>query len=602
MNEKISRLIPAAAVAMVLGTMIFSHSCANTTTPPSGGPKDTIPPYIIGLSPLPGSTNVPVHGTKVVFTFDEYVTVKDPKGIYLSPPQTKAPKYALRGKSLVVSFEDDLDSNTTYTLDLTGAIADNNEGNMFPGFTLTFSTGKAIDSMVVTGSVLDCYTLKPVKGATVMLYRDLSDTAVFSHRPDMAVKTDEWGYFAIRNVADADFRLYAVMDELGNNVYDADADKIAFLDSVVRPVIVVNDTLPELLKYDMKDTLHCMARRSEYELMMFRDQASHQNIKDKALIDDRTYYVSFMAPNASVDSLWVRNIPQKKLIMEFNQQRDSLLIWINERNIRRLPDTLHMFVDFLKTNDSLKIMEPHVEHLKISRAERKAQMRNNRGRKNKNDTLCVYSVKAEPETVEQYGFSMEFNYPIINEGFGELSLKSVNPRQQEKAMEYTVTRDSMNLRRYMIMPKGKLQTGYDYILKVPHRKFRDITGYWNDSTEVKVALPKDDKLSSLTLKCSNVRHKYLVDLLNDKRDKVLRNYVIDSDKPLVFPYLRAGKYSVRITEDFNGNGKVDTGNFEEKRQPERVKFYKLKNGSYVLDVLEASDMEQTIDFAKLFGN
>lgn len=456
--------------------------------------------------------------------------------------------------------------------------------------------------MVVTGSVLDCYTLKPVKGATVMLYRDLSDTAVFSHRPDMAVKTDEWGYFAIRNVADADFRLYAVMDDLGNNVYDADADKIAFLDSVIRPVIVVNDTLPELLKYDMKDTLHCMARRSEYELMMFRDQASHQNIKENALIDDRTYYVSFMAPNASVDSLWVRNIPQKKLIMEFNQQRDSLLIWINERNIRRLPDTLHMFVDFLKTNDSLKIMEPHVEHLKISRAERKAQMRNNRGRKNKNDTLCVYSVKAEPETVEQYGFSMEFNYPIINEGFGELSLKSVNPRQQEKAMEYTVTRDSLNLRRYTIMPKGKLQTGYDYILKVPHRKFRDITGFWNDSTEVKVSLPKDDKLSSLTLKCSNVRHKYLVDLLNEKRDKVLRNYVIDADKPLVFPYLKAGKYSVRITEDYNGNGKVDTGNFEEKRQPERVRFYKLKNGSYVLDVLEATDMEQTVDFAKLFGN
>ena len=288
--------------------------------------------------------------------------------------------------------------------------------------------------------------------------------------------------------------------------------------------------------------------------------------------------------------------------MEFNQQRDSLLIWINERNIRRLPDTLHMFVDFLKTNDSLKIMEPHVEHLKISRAERKAQMRNNRGRKNKNDTLCVYSVKAEPETVEQYGFSMEFNYPIINEGFGELSLKSVNPRQQEKAMEYTVTRDSLNLRRYTIMPKGKLQTGYDYILKVPHRKFRDITGFWNDSTEVKVALPKDDKLSSLTLKCSNVRHKYLVDLLNEKRDKVLRNYVIDADKPLVFPYLKAGKYSVRITEDYNGNGKVDTGNFEEKRQPERVRFYKLKNGSYVLDVLEATDMEQTVDFAKLFGN
>lgn len=600
MNNKISRLIPALGVAAVLGSMIFSHSCANTTQAPSGGPKDTIPPYIVNISPLPGTVNVPVHGTKVVFTFDEYVTVKDPKGIFLSPPQSKPPRYRMRGKSLVVFFESDLDSNTTYTLDLTGAIADNNEGNMFPGYTLTFSTGKNIDSMAVTGTVLDCNTLQPVKGATVMLYRDLSDTAVFSHRPDMAVKTDDWGFFAIRNVADAEFRLYAITDDIGNNIYDADADKIAFCDSIIRPVMVVSDTLPELLKYDMKDTLHCMARKAEHEMYLFRDQTSDQRIKDNALIDDRSYYVSFMAPNATIDSLWIRNIPQRKLIMEFNNQRDSLLIWINERNVKRLPDTLHMFVDYLRTDDSLKTLLPYTEHLKISRAASKAAARNNRGKIKKEDTLCVYTLKAEPENVEQYGFSMEFKYPIINEDFSSLSLRSVNPRQQEKAMKFTVERDSLNLRKYSIMPEGKLQTGYEYILKVPNRKFRDITGFWNDSTEVKVSLPKDDKLSTLILDLKNVGHTYSVDLLNEKRDKVLRNFVIDSDRKLTFPYLKSGKYSIRITEDLNGNGKVDTGNLSEKRQPERVKFYKLRDGSYVLDILEATEMEQKIDLTKLF--
>ena len=150
------------------------------------------------------------------------------------------------------------------------------------------------------------------------------------------------------------------------------------------------------------------------------------------------------------------------------------------------------------------------------------------------------------------------------------------------------------------MPEGKLQTGYEYILKVPNRKFRDITGFWNDSTEVKVSLPKDDKLSTLILDLKNVGHTYSVDLLNEKRDKVLRNFVIDSDRKLTFPYLKAGKYSIRITEDINGNGKVDTGNLSEKRQPERVKFYKLRDGSYVLDILEATEMEQKIDLTKLF--
>ena len=142
-------------IALVLGAMIFSHSCANTTTPPSGGPKDTIPPVITEIYPELGMTNVPVKGTKLEVKFNEYVVVKDPKSLFLSPPLEKAPKFKLKGKGVVIPFESDLDSNKTYTLDLTNAIADNNEGNMFPGFTLVFSTGEKIDSMMVTGLVQD---------------------------------------------------------------------------------------------------------------------------------------------------------------------------------------------------------------------------------------------------------------------------------------------------------------------------------------------------------------------------------------------------------------------------------------------------------------
>ena len=138
-------------------------------------------------------------------------------------------------------------------------------------------------------------------------------------------------------------------------------------------------------------------------------------------------------------------------------------------------------------------------------------------------------------------------------------------------------------------------------MKVPYRKFRDINGFYNDSTEVKVSLPKDDKLSSLTLHLTGVSHKYIVELLNDKRDKVLRNYIIEKDSDLVFPYLKEGKYSIRITEDKNRNGIVDTGNVLEHRQPEKVVFYKLRNGSYVLSIKESTDMEQNIDISKLFG-
>ena len=202
MKKIFRNLLPIIPVAFVLGVVMFSHSCANTTTPPSGGPKDTIPPVITKLNPLAGTINIPTHKTKLELTFNEYVVVKDPKSLFLSPPLEKSPKFKIKNKSVVVYFENDLDSNRTYTLDVTNAIADNNEGNMFPGYTLVFSTGDRIDSMMVTGTVQDCNTLQPIKGATVMLYKDQADSAVFLKRPDAAMKTDDWGYFCLRNIQD----------------------------------------------------------------------------------------------------------------------------------------------------------------------------------------------------------------------------------------------------------------------------------------------------------------------------------------------------------------------------------------------------------------
>ena len=281
LKDIISKWFPAIPVSAVLAAAFFQGSCANTTQAPTGGPKDSIPPVLYDIRPLPGAVKVPVHDTKIAFTFDEYVKVKDPKSIFLSPPQQKAPKYKMKGKTLIVYFEDDLLPNTSYTLDLTNAIADNNEGNLFPGYTYVFSTGETIDSMMVSGMVQDCNTLLPVKGATVMLYKDHSDSAVFLSRPYAAVKTDEWGFFSIRNIQDTVYRMYALKDASSNNIYDPDEDLIGFVDSLVRPTVVVNDTLPELLKYDMKDTVRVLARKTPYEISLFREKPSKQYLKNK---------------------------------------------------------------------------------------------------------------------------------------------------------------------------------------------------------------------------------------------------------------------------------------------------------------------------------
>ena len=597
MKKILSNLIPAIPVAIILGTMIFSHSCANTTTPPSGGPKDTIPPVIMEVVPVMGATNVPTKKTKLYLKFNEYVQVKDAKSLFLSPPLEKAPKYRLKGKGVEITFENDLDSNKTYTLDVTNAIADNNEGNMFPGFTLVFSTGDRIDSMVVTGLVQDCNTLQPLKGATVLLYKDHADSAIFLKRPDAAVKTDDWGFFCLRNIQDTVYRMYALIDENNNNKYDPDAEKVAFIDSLVKPVVVVNDSLPELLKYEMDDTLNCLARKTEYELSIFREKPSKQMIVNKERVGERTSYITFMAPYAEIDSIWITGVPAEKLITQFNILRDSLEIWVNDPAPQ--PDTFHLNVKYLKT-DTLGMLNPAVDEIKLLNPDRKVFGKSSKKDLKHEDTIAVVDVVAKPETVEQYGFTMEFKYPVVEYAFDSLKFTYLNPKQQEFTGKFTVQQDSTNLRKYIIMPSEKLQDGYEYKLKVPYRIFRDINGFYNDSTEVKVTLPNDDNLSTLFLHLSDVNNKYIIDLLNEKRNEVLRSYVIDKDQTLIFPYLKAGKYSIRITEDLNRNGIVDTGILLEHKQPEKVRFYKLEDGTFLIDIPEMTEMDQNLNLKEMF--
>ena len=596
MKRLINILFPIVPIAVIVVSTMFSHSCANTQTPPSGGPKDTIPPVIREIYPVLGQTNVPTHKTQLKIEFNEYVQVKDPKSLFLSPPLEKAPKFKMKGKSVIIYFENDLDSNKTYTMDLTNAIGDNNEGNMFPGFTLVFSTGDKIDSMMVTGIVQDCNSLKPLKGATVMLYKDHADSAIFLKRPDAAVKTDEWGFFSIRNIQDTVYRMYAIIDDNNNNKYEAETEKVAFIDTLIKPVTIVNDSLPELQKYDMKDTVSCLARKTEYELNIFKEKPTKQMIVNKERVGERTAYVTFMAPYAQVDSIWIRNVSSDKLITQFNIVRDSLEIWVNDPKPQ--PDTLFLNVKYMKT-DSLGLLNSFTEEIKLLKPKKSLAKPSPKDIK-KEDTTAVFTVDAKPENVEQYGFVLEFKYPIVESAFDSLTFRSINPRQQESKGKYKVEQDSLNLRKYTVRPVDKLQPGYEYFLKIPHRKFKDINGFYNDSTEVKVSLPNDDKLSTLTLALNNVNNKYIVDLLTEKRDRVLRSYIIEKDAKLLFPYLKAGKYSIRITEDVNKNGVVDTGNLLEHKQPEKVRFYKLQDGTFLIDIPEMMEIEQNINTAEMF--
>ena len=586
MKEFWNRYFPVLPVLLIIWGAMFSHSCANTSQAPTGGRKDTIPPVIVKMNPRPYVIGVPLEGAKFEFTFDEYVKVNNPRNIFLSPPQKTAPKYKMKGKKLIISFEEPLNENTTYTLNFYGALQDINENNPYPGYSFVFSTGDSIDSLYVTGLVQDCTTLDPVKNATVLLYQSQEDSAVFKELPFAATKTDEWGFFALRNLPATGFRMYAISDENGNNRYDPDTESIAFIDSLVKPVNVIRDSVYELMFFDMKDTLACRDRKTEYELSMFKETPSRQYIDLYGRRSERSAFVSFSARNAHIDTMWISGLSPDRLITQINLERDSLEIWMNDQ--RNIPDTVLLFVNYLKT-DSTGVRSGFTEEIKLGNENPRAPV----------DTIAKMDLTVDPKRVETEGFILEFGYPVINAQFDSIRLVVTDLHNVDERGAISYYRDSLNLRKYHIMPEGKMSISSKYTLTVPKGIFRDINNAWNDSTQVTVSLPIDVKLSTLQLDLKNVNHKYIVEMLDERRTQTLFTHVVNQDKMVEFPYLTAGKYYIRITEDLNGNSYVDTGSLLDHQMPERVKYFKIDDNP-LLDIPEMSFISQTVDLEQLF--
>lgn len=603
---KHKHLLNAIIVTGIFTSLIFSKSCANTSTPPEGGPKDTIPPVIVEVLPADMSINHPrdIRHSQVSFEFNEYVALNNPSSyIFLSPPQTKPPTAKIKGKKVVVSFAEPLDSSRTYSLSLGEAVKDNNEGNPFPPYTISFSTGGHIDSLFVSGNIVEASSMLSMPNVTVLFHTDPSDSAIFKVLPKAAAKSDAWGYFTVRNLqADTVYRVFAIEDLNNNNLYDPDQERVAFLDTLVLPSSIMRDSLPELMQISMLDTAACLARPAQLSLSMFKELSQRQILRAKERVSRRQMYLKFAAPYPQIDSLIIDGIPDEKLIKEYNFYRDSIVIWINEQG--GVHDTLQMRLSYMKTDDSLNILVPVTDTIKMIRPKGK-MVENKRGEMVEEvDTVAAYKVDATPENIDQNGIIITFESPMITTPFDSVTFTVKNTREQVSDAPFTVEQDTADIKKFVIRPQEKLMPGFEYTLRIPDSLFMDIDGIYCDSLRKTFSLPQDEKLSSLTIEASNVHEKYLVELVDEKRTKVYRSYSIDSASVLLFPYLKAGKYSIRITEDKNGNGQVDTGSLLDRKQPEKVMMYRANNSlgsnAYIMDIPERTELIQTIDIGEMF--
>lgn len=221
---------------------LMLYACANVVSP-TGGPRDEDPPVVVRSEPPNFSANF--TGGEVRIYFDEFVELRNVRQqLMISPPLEKTPDFRVRGRSIVFDTGTDLRENTTYSFFLGDAIRDITEGNALPNFSFVFSTGDYVDSLSVRGKVLDAFTLEPVKDVLVMMYdrmpeeEKLIDSVPYLERPVYVAKTGAEGQFRIGNMREGDYLMFALVDNNANYLYDLPEEKIAFIDSLVRPEYV----------------------------------------------------------------------------------------------------------------------------------------------------------------------------------------------------------------------------------------------------------------------------------------------------------------------------------------------------------------------------
>jgi hypothetical protein len=236
-------------------SIITILGCASRGSGPQGGPKDTTPPLLLKCSPENGATNVSTN--KIHLTFDEIVLVQNTfEKVIISPPQSQMAIIKASGHKVNVEFQDSLKENTTYTIDFTNSIVDNNEKNELKDFTFSFATGDFIDTLKLSGTVIDAETLNPIPNIIVGIHSNLNDTAFVSIPFDRITKTNDEGKFTISNIREGGYHVFALSD-VGNNYYfDIPTEQIAFDDSVYTPICTTEITYDTISHYAIIDSVN----------------------------------------------------------------------------------------------------------------------------------------------------------------------------------------------------------------------------------------------------------------------------------------------------------------------------------------------------------
>ncbi len=573
-------------------------ACASIGNP-DGGRYDETPPKVLVSYPADKATNS--DKKKISIAFDEYIKLENAsEKVIVSPPQIEAPNIRANGKRVRIDLYDSLQANTTYTIDFSDAIEDNNEGNPMGNYTYSFSTGDEIDTMEVAGTVLNAENLEPIKGIMVGLYpadTSFNDTILRSTPFKRVSRTNGSGKFSIKGVKPGKYHVFALKDADGNFLFNQKSEIIAF-DTTTYTTSQGPDLRMDTVWRDSThwDSIRAIPFTHYYPddivLRAFQEEGQDQHMLKNERLVPESFTLYFTAPADSLPKIKGLNFNDSCLVAEPTLHNDTITYWVTDTMFIYHQDTLAMTITYLET-DTLGMLSPHTDTLEMAPKTTYEKLKKEKDKKiedwEKEREKKLKKAK-EPLPYEENPFLKTF-LEITGKPAG-----SLDPNQNvvftsnepiasldTTMMHFYLKKDSNLIPQpFLFLPvEGSLrsytlyaewETKQQYVFQVDSAAFLSILGNGSKAIKQEFRVRDEDEFGSIFVHITSKDSNVVVQIMS-KGDKPMRTLRADEKGRADFYYMKPGDYYIRCFIDNNQNDKWDTGNYQEGKQPEEVFYF-----------------------------
>ncbi len=522
-------------ILLFLSVFLLTH-CANMVTP-TGGPKDITPPKVAEATPENHSVNF--TGKKLEISFDEYVTLENAsQQVLFSPPLNEKPDIKLSNKTVVIKIKEELKPNTTYSIDFGQAVKDLHEGNIFKDYIYTFSTGEQLDTLTITGKILDAENQKPVEKMFVTLYSypdSIPNDSLFLQptlrKPDFITRSDKDGKFQFHGLPNRRFLIFAIDDVNSNLYYDMPNEKVAFIDTLI----------------ETSDSL-------EYILHSFTEIDTNQMLLEKKIIDEGVLRFAFRHPAEKVNIEMPKTFPDTfQMIKVWSQKKDTLTCYFT-------PD----IIDSLRVNIHYDTLINDTTTYNL--AYRAPQQRRGKTAKDIKVTSNLRNNLLPPNE----DLILKFSEPVTEIRQNDTSTLVINTDTLINTMRFEQS-DEYGMAYRLV---ASIDDTSNYVLSMADSVFYTLRNRTNKAFVFRFKRAKDADFGNILITVAPPDGMQVVIQLLDSRNKTVATQVIDSITRVAFTQLMPDKYKLKATIDADRDGNWSNGNFHRRFLPETTLEYK----------------------------